>query len=126
MRKGTYRQKTKKVKVTHENKNYDMFVVDHDDHDYYQTFKINSDEPERGIYFGDSDRSIIFLKNHECEPDILESCEHEDIHAGIYHSLLEEEDETFLSINDFTRCDVFFEHKIIRMMQWIDEYLEDD
>jgi len=123
MKNGTYKY-VKKIKSIREDKDYDVFIADKDsEQDYYQDFKINPDEILRGIYHGDSDVSTIFLKRHASLTEILTTSEHEDIHAAISHILAEEREEDYLSSNDLTRIDVDMEHKIIPIIQWIDDYL---
>jgi|TARA_B100001750_G_C15278816_1_gene481379 hypothetical protein len=47
-------------------------------------FKINGyDDDNRGIYYGETERCLIFLPNHESLEDIYKTMNHEIIHYCI-------------------------------------------
>ena len=48
---------------------------------------------ERGIYYPESKRIIIYLDRHECFEDILSTIQHELIHAAIEDQNLDEDQE---------------------------------
>lgn len=51
---------------------------------------------ERGIYYDDSKRIIIYLDRHECLQDIMSTIQHELIHAAIASEDLDEDQEELL------------------------------
>ena len=57
---------------------------------------------ERGIYFSENNRIVIYLDRHECLEDILSTIQHELIHVAI-------EDENL---------DVDQEEKLIYAISW--------
>ncbi len=48
---------------------------------------------ERGIYYPESKRIVIYLDRHECFEDILSTIQHELIHAAIEDQNLDEDQE---------------------------------
>ena len=60
---------------------------------------------DRGVFFEESNRSIIILQNHECIEDILSTINHESIHF-----CLRESDD----------IDIEQEEEIIFRMAWAD------
>ena len=64
---------------------------------------------ERGMYYPDSGRIIIYLSNHETIEDVYKTITHELIHNGIHKA-----DEDF---------DEDLEERLIYCMQWADEYI---
>ena len=48
---------------------------------------------ERGIYFPENRRIVIYLDRHECFEDILSTIQHELIHAAIEDQNLDEDQE---------------------------------
>ena len=48
---------------------------------------------ERGIYYPESKRIVIYLDRHECLEDILSTIQHELIHAAIEDQNLDEDQE---------------------------------
>ena len=48
---------------------------------------------ERGIYYPESKRIIIYLDRHECFEDILSTIQHELIHYAIEDEHLDEDQE---------------------------------
>ena len=48
---------------------------------------------ERGIYYPESKRIIIYLDRHECFEDILSTIQHELIHVAIESEHLDEDQE---------------------------------
>ena len=64
---------------------------------------------ERGMFYPDSGRIIIYLSNHETIEDVYKTITHELIHNGIHKA-----DEDF---------DEDLEERLIYCMQWADEYI---
>jgi len=48
---------------------------------------------ERGIYFSENNRIVIYLDRHECFEDILSTIQHELIHVAIQSENLDEDQE---------------------------------
>jgi hypothetical protein len=48
---------------------------------------------ERGIYFPENNRIVIYLDRHECLEDILSTIQHELIHVAIEDENLDEDQE---------------------------------
>ena len=48
---------------------------------------------ERGIYYPESKRIVIYLDRHECFEDILSTIQHELIHVAIQSENLDEDQE---------------------------------
>ena len=48
---------------------------------------------ERGIFYPESKRIVIYLDRHECFEDILSTIQHELIHAAIEDQNLDEDQE---------------------------------
>jgi hypothetical protein len=48
---------------------------------------------ERGIYYPESKRIVIYLDRHECFEDILSTIQHELIHVAIEDQNLDEDQE---------------------------------
>ena len=48
---------------------------------------------ERGIYYPESKRIVIYLDRHECLEDILSTIQHELIHVAIEDENLDEDQE---------------------------------
>jgi hypothetical protein len=101
-----------------------------DESDFQQTFvTIVHDDPKRGVYYGNNRKSYVFLKNHENQPDIINTCTHETLHGAIDRvSTMEDEESAEGSLKE---ADAFFlddriEHIIIRYMLWADEFIIKD
>ncbi len=81
-----------------------------------QTFQyVGKEELLRGVYYWDSERSIIYLHRHETIEDLINTCGHETIHHCIYQIVIED-DEGAGSLS----LDIEQEHDIIRNMAWAD------
>ena len=75
--------------------------------DFRQDFKISSlYDNNRGIYYPETKRSIVFLAPHENVEDIISTAVHETI-----HSIIDD-------IDTEGELDDDIEHDIIRKMQW--------
>lgn len=48
---------------------------------------------ERGIYYPESKRIVIYLDRHECLEDILSTIQHELIHAAVEDQNLDDDQE---------------------------------
>lgn len=80
------------------------------DSDLKVDIKTNGDS-NRGIYYGDSQRLILYINKHESLDDFLKTINHELIHHCI--NICEEE------------IDEDQEEHLIFMMNWADEELVD-
>ena len=69
------------------------------------------DSENRGIYYSETDRCLIFLTNHETIEDIYKTIDHE-----VYHACFEKADET-------EDIDEEMEERMIFCMQWAPEIL---
>lgn len=87
-----------------------------------QTFEIvGKEELLRGIYYAETERSVIYLHRHEVIEDIYNTCIHEAIHHAIF-SIVDSDDEGMGSL----KIDIEQEHDIIRNMAWADFWAVDD
>ncbi len=87
-----------------------------------QTFNIvGREELLRGVYYAESERSIVHLHRHEAIEDIYNTCVHETIHHCIF-KIIDEKDEGMGSL----MLDIEQEHDIIRNMAWADFWSVDD
>ncbi len=78
--------------------------------DFHQDFKITSIyDNNRGIYYPETKRSIVYLAPHENIEDIISTCVHETI-----HSIIDD-------IDTEGELDEDIEHDIIRKMMWATE-----
>ena len=68
-------------------------------------------DDNRGIYYGETKRALIFLGMHEDLNDICKTINHEVLHHCL--SELEETDEV----------DEEQEERVIYIVQWADEYI---
>ena len=62
---------------------------------------------ERGIYYPESKRIVIYLDRHECLEDILSTIHHELIHAAVEDQNLDDDQE----------------EKLIYAMAWADYHI---
>lgn len=106
------------------------------DGDFYQadidypsehTFKMfnQSGESFRGVYYSDSKRGYTFLHRHENVPDVISTCEHENMHAAIDQCREWEWDDLNLGKmleSDMIMMDDMEEHNMMRYAIWGDEY----
>jgi len=69
------------------------------------------DDDNRGIYYGESGRCLIFLTNHEAVEDIYKTINHETIHYCL--DVADESDN----------MDEDMEERLIFCMQWAEEAL---
>ncbi len=65
------------------------FYLETPDEPSYQTWRIQNQSGEilRGVYYGDSKRSYVFLHRHENIEDVLSTSEHESIHSAIFQCI---------------------------------------
>ncbi len=83
--------------------------------DFHQDFKITSIyDNNRGIYYPETKRSIIYLAPHENVEDIISTAVHETIHSVID------------DIDTDGELDEDIEHDIIRKIMWAEYSLPDD
>ena len=87
------------------------------DQDFKYTGK---EEILRGIYYWDSERSLIFLSRHEVLEDLVNTCVHETIHHCIYQIVINEDEGLGTLALDMEQ-----EHDIIRNMSWADYWAVD-
>jgi len=87
------------------------------DQDFKYTGK---EEILRGVYYWDSERSLIFLSRHEVPEDLVNTCVHETIHHCIYR-IVQDEDEGLGTLS----LDVEQEHDVIRNMAWANYWAVD-
>ncbi len=87
------------------------------DQDFKYTGK---EEILRGVYYWDSERSLIFLSRHEVVEDLINTCIHETIHHCIYQ-ITQECDEGLGSLS----LDIEQEHDVIRNMAWANYWAVD-
>jgi len=73
-------------------------------------FKVKPDE-NRGCYYSETDRCLVFLPNHETIEDIYKTIDHE-----MFHACFEKADET-------DNMDEEMEERLIFCMQWAPESL---
>jgi len=86
-----------------------------------QTFQyVGKEELLRGVYYWDSERSIIYLHRHEALEDLMNTCVHETIHHCIYQVIIEDDEGT-----GSLALDIEQEHDIIRNMAWADFWAVD-
>ena len=87
---------------------------------YYLTFmfinmtKVDlrvKDSDNRGVYYSETDRCLIFLPNHETVEYIYKTIDHE-----VFHACFEKADET-------EKMDEEMEERMIFCMQWAPEIL---
>jgi hypothetical protein len=111
-------------------------LIDETDGDYYnadidypsyQTWKLfnQSGEILRGVYYGDTKRSYVFLHRHECPEDEIQTSIHESLHAAIDQCREWEFDdlgEGKLLDKDIIRMDDIEEHNMIRIALLADRY----
>lgn len=87
-----------------------------------QDFKyVGREELLRGVYYWESDRSIIYLHRHETPEDLINTCVHETLHHCIADIIMED-DEGAGSLS----MDIEQEHDIIRNMAWANYWAVDD
>lgn len=91
-----------------------------------QTFRIAfDDDMVRGMYQDESERSIVYLRNHSNIEDIISTCNHEALHHAI----------SYISRGGFEGrdeidIDTYMHHWAIRQVEWImndclsDEHIE--
>ena len=81
---------------------------------FTQDFKICSlDEIIRGIFYPESNRSLVFAGQHESLTEIYDTCGHETIHGIL----------DYISYMDKLNLDTNHEHYIIQQMCWAEESL---
>lgn len=84
---------------------------------FEQTFHfLGKEDLLRGIYYPETERSIVYLHKHETLDDLVNTCVHETIHHCIFG--FTEEEDTF-------QIDIEQEHDIIRNMVWADFWAVD-
>ena len=88
------------------------------DQDFKYTGK---EEILRGVYYWDSERSLIFLSRHEVPEDLINTCVHETIHHCIYQIATGDDEGTGTLALDMEQ-----EHDIIRNMAWAEFWAVDD
>jgi len=81
---------------------------------------VGKEELLRGVYYWDSERSIIYLHRHEAIEDLINTCKHETIHHCIYQIIIEDDEGT-----GSLALDIEQEHDIIRNMAWADFWAVD-
>lgn len=69
----------------------------------------------RGVFHGETYRSIIYVGRHESIGEIIDTCVHETIHGVIQEAIDDDE----------VRIDIEQEHNAIREMAWANESLVD-
>lgn len=74
---------------------------------------VGREELLRGVYYHETERSVIYLHRHESFEDIINTCVHETIHHCVNMIVQEEADE-----GGGLRIDGEQEHDIIRNMAW--------
>ena len=104
----------------------DFYIADID-YPSYQNFRLfnQSGEILRGVFYGDSKRTYVFLHRHECIPDIISTSIHESLHAGIFQCMEWELDDLAdgkLLDKDIIRMDDNEEHNMIRVALLPEEY----
>ena len=104
----------------------DFYIADID-YPSYQNFRLfnQSGEILRGVFYGDSKRTYVFLHRHECIPDIIATSIHESLHAGIFQCMEWELDDLAdgkLLDKDIIRMDDNEEHNMIRVALLPEEY----
>ena len=93
----------------------------------YQTWRIANQSGEilRGVYYGDTKRSYIFMHRHECPEDEIATSVHESIHAAIDQCREWEFDDLSLGKildKDLLRMDDNEEHNMIRITLQAERY----
>lgn len=124
---STHREQAKKRKLK---------IIDETDGDFYeafiefpsyQTWKLfnQSGEILRGVYYGETKRSYVFLHRHECPEDEIQTSIHESLHAAIDQCREWEYDDLNLGKildKDLIRMDDTEEHNMIRIALQAERY----
>lgn len=105
---------------------YEAFI----DFPSYQTWKLfnQSGEILRGVYYGDTKRSYVFLHRHECPEDEIQTSIHESLHAAIDQCREWEFDDLGLGKildKDLLRMDDIEEHNMIRIALQAERYFSE-
>lgn len=89
--------------------------------EFTQDFEVASDMHVRGIYYLDSQRSVVYLKGHEVPEDLPSTCSHETYHhCFCMMQYYGDGDEGYLVMDEEQ------EHDLIRYLAWSLEQLKAD